>query len=372
MNKFKNVLVYFPSIENGGMEKNLLNMFNFISNNDLTKIYLLTNFIDKKIKKKISNKIKVINYGSSMKILNNRYLISFVSFFYFFSILKKKFLSKNTLIFSAQNSIASILLSKILNFKILIRNGNHPIGSLVYSENKIFSLISFILKLLFYNFADKIICNSKQSSDFFKNFIFPKSKVKHIGNSTILSKSTFKKNKKNFIITAGRLSKQKDIQTLIKAFHLFSNYKKNFKLIILGEGKQKTKLLKLCYNLNISKKVLFKNFVKNPDKLISSSKIYVCSSLYEGLPNAIIEALNLGTPVISSDCKSGPSEILKNGKYGYLFPIGNYKALSQKLLFICKNYQEAVLKTKKGQKSLNSYKVGNVSYLYMNEMNKLF
>ena len=59
---------------------------------------------------------------------------------------------------------------------------------------------------------------------------------------------------------------------------------------------------------------MFKNFVKNPNKLISLSKVYVCSSLYEGLPNSIIEALNLGTPIISSDCKSGPKEILKNGK----------------------------------------------------------
>ena len=84
MKKFKNVLVYFPSIENGGMEKNLFNMFNYISNNNLAKIYLLTNFIEKNIKKKISKKIKIIKYGSSISILNNRYLISFVSFFYFF------------------------------------------------------------------------------------------------------------------------------------------------------------------------------------------------------------------------------------------------------------------------------------------------
>ena len=62
MKKMKNVLIYFPSIENGGMEKNLFNMFNFISNKNLLKVYLLTNFIDKNIKKKISKKIKIIKY----------------------------------------------------------------------------------------------------------------------------------------------------------------------------------------------------------------------------------------------------------------------------------------------------------------------
>ena len=304
--------------------------------------------------------------------MNNRYLISFISFFYFFFILKKKFFSKNTLIFSAQNSIASIFLSKILNYKILVRNGNHPVGSLIYSENKFFSFISFFLKLFFYNFANKIICNSNQSSDFFKNFIFSKSKIKFIANSTISHKSSISKKRKNFIITAGRLSKQKDIQTLIKAFYLFQKKKRDYKLIIMGEGKLKIKLLELCNNLKISNKVIFKNFVKNPNKLISLSKVYVCSSLYEGLPNSIIEALNLGTPIISSDCKSGPKEILKNGKYGYLFPTGNYNDLFKKLIYVCNNYQEAILKTKKGQKSLERYKVNNVSHQYIKEMNKLF
>ena len=372
MNKFKNVLLYFPSIENGGMEKNLFNMFNFISDKRLMNVYILTNFIEKKIKKKISKKIKIIHYNSKKKILNNRYLISFVSFLYFYSVLKKKFSSKNSLIFSAQNSSISILLSKTLNYKILVRNGNHPLGSLIYSENKILSFLSFIFKLFFYNFTDKVICNSKQSTNFLKNFIFPRSKVKYIGNSTLLIRNNLKIKRNNYIITAGRLSKQKNLQTLIKAFYLFSKIKKNFKLIILGEGKQKTKLQKLCHNLKISQKVLFKNFVNNPNKFILSSKIYVCSSLYEGLPSSIIEALNLGTPVISSDCKSGPKEILKNEKYGYLFPVKDYNALSKKLLYVCNNYHKAIIKTKKGQKSLKSFQVDNVSDLYMKEMNKLF
>ena len=295
-----------------------------------------------------------------------------MSFFYFFFFLKKRFFFRNTLIFSAQNSIASILLSKVLNYKILVRNGNHPLGSLIYSENKFFSLISFFLKLIVYNFSNKIICNSNQSTEFFKKFIFPKSKVKFIANSTISSKSEISKTRENFIITAGRLSKQKDIQTLIKAFHLFSKKKTNYKLIIMGEGKLKVKLLELCNKLKIFKKVIFKNFVKNPKKLISLSKVYVCTSLYEGLPNSIIEALNFGTPVISSDCKSGPKEILKNGEYGYLFPIRNYHVLYRKLIYVCDNYDKAISKTKKGQKSLDRFKVNKVSHQYIKEINKLF
>ena len=103
----------------------------------------------------------------------------------------------------------------------MVRNGNHPVGSLIYSENKFLSLISFFLKLFFYNFANKIICNSNQSSDFFKNLYFKiKSKIYQI--QQFLAEVQLVKKGKNFIITAGRLSKQKDIQTLIKAFHLFS------------------------------------------------------------------------------------------------------------------------------------------------------
>ena len=80
----------------------------------------------------------------------------------------------------------------------------------------------------------------------------------------------------------------------------------------------------------------------------------------------------MGTPVISSDCKSGPKEILKNGKYGYLFPIRNYYVLYKKLTYVCNNYHKAILKTKKGQKSLERFKVNIVSHQYIKEMYKLF
>ena len=102
MKKLKNVLVYFPSIENGGMEKNLFNMLNFISNKNLIKFYLFKNFVNKNIKKKISKKIRIIKYGSSINVLNNRYLISFVSFFYFFLFLKKNFFKKYLSLFCSK------------------------------------------------------------------------------------------------------------------------------------------------------------------------------------------------------------------------------------------------------------------------------
>ena len=75
--------------------------------------------------------------------------------------------------------------------------------------------------------------------------------------------------------------------------------------------------------------------------ILSNSKIYVCTSLYEGLPSSLIEALSVGTPIISTDCSSGPNEILENGKFGYLFKIKDHQRLAFLMNYVVKNYPEA-------------------------------
>ena len=372
MNKFKEIILYFPSLENGGMEKNLLNMFNYLAETKKIKITLFCIHINRNIKKQISTKINIIKYNTKKKFFLKRFLISIISFSFFYKILKKNYSTKNTIIFSAQNSVLCIVLANILNFKIIIRNGNHPWSSMLYSDHTIMNFLSFILRLIFYNYADKIICNSIKSTIFFKNILFIKSSILCIPNSVNLKKFKDTKKRDNYIVSAGRLTKQKNFETLIKAFSLFANKYDNYKLLILGEGNKKKKLINLATKLNIKKKVIFKNFVKDPSKIFIKSKIYVCSSLYEGLPSSLIESLNTFTPVISTNCLSGPSQILKNGNYGYLYPIKNYLRLSKLMEYVVNNYHEAKRKTIKGQKSLSQYDVKYISMKYLKEINSLF
>ena len=372
MNKFKEIIIYFPSIESGGMEKNLLNMFNYIVEKKKIKVTLFCIYINNNIKKNISKKINIIQYKTKKKFFLNRFLISIISFIFFYKKLRKNYTTKNTVIFSAQNSIFSIILANILSFKIIIINGNHPWSALIHSENLILNSFSFVLRFIFYNFSDKIICNSEKSSTFFKYLLFNKSKVSCIGNSINFKKFKNIKKRNNYIVSAGRLTKQKNFETLIKAFNLFSQKYSNYKLLILGEGKEKQKLINLTEKYNIKKKVIFKNFVKNPSKIFVNSKIYVCSSLYEGLPSSLIESLNTYTPVISTNCLSGPSEILKNGNYGYLFPIKDYLRLNKLMNYVVNNYNQAKRKTIKGHNSLSKYNVKIVTSKYLNEINNLF
>ena len=124
---------------------------------------------------------------------------------------------------------------------------------------------------------------------------------------------------------------KKDFPTLIKAFKEV-NKVYNCKLFIIGEGSERTKLNNLIEKLKLQGKVFMLGFKKNPFKYLKQSDVFVLSSKYEGLPNSLIQALLLGVPCISTDCKSGPREILNNGEFGQLVEVGNYHQISEAII----------------------------------------
>lgn len=117
------------------------------------------------------------------------------------------------------------------------------------------------------------------------------------------------------IITAGRLNKQKGHWHLIRAFSKVKEAIPDAKLVILGEGDLESYLKKLASDLNIIEDVHFLGFQKNPFKYIARSKVFAMASFHEGFPNALAEAMACGVPVMSSDCKSGPREILAPSEF---------------------------------------------------------
>ena len=126
------------------------------------------------------------------------------------------------------------------------------------------------------------------------------------------------------------------------------------KLILIGSGNEKKKLNKLSKNLKIFNKIKIIKY-QNPEKLIKSSKIFVLNSLWEGLPNILIETQMLKTPIIATNCESGPKEILMNGKIGYLTPVNNSKKLALKIINIFKNYKQAQYKANLALKYLKRF-----------------
>jgi len=133
------------------------------------------------------------------------------------------------------------------------------------------------------------------------------------------------------ILGAGRLTRQKDFATLIRAFARVRAVIDS-KLVIIGEGRSRPALEKLAADLGVAEAVSMPGHVANPYAYMARSSLFVLSSAWEGSPNVLTEALALGTPVVSTDCPSGPREILRDGCYGPLVPVGDVERLADAML----------------------------------------
>jgi glycosyltransferase involved in cell wall biosynthesis len=129
------------------------------------------------------------------------------------------------------------------------------------------------------------------------------------------------------IIGSGRLEDQKDFGTLLRAFAEL-RINREARLVILGQGSQEMALRRLARDLGVSEHVAFPGFVTNPWAYVGRARVFALSSLHEGLGNVLIEAMACGTPVVSTDCPSGPSEIMEAGRYGPLIPTADPSALA--------------------------------------------
>ena len=133
------------------------------------------------------------------------------------------------------------------------------------------------------------------------------------------------------ILGVGRLVPAKDFSTLVKAFARIHSIRPA-RLVILGEGRERQRLESLATQLGITSDFLLPGFETNPYAYMSRSTVFVLSSLLEGLPNALIEALACGCPVVSTNCRSGPQEILADGDFGALVPVGDDHAMADAIL----------------------------------------
>jgi glycosyltransferase involved in cell wall biosynthesis len=169
-------------------------------------------------------------------------------------------------------------------------------------------------------------------------------------------RETFRGLRKKKIVSAGRLTSQKNFALLIEGFAKIANKHPDYKLVIYGDGPQKGKLQRLTKDLGISEKVEFPGYVNDFGDYIIDASLFVMSSNFEGMPNALMEAMALGLPCISTDCPSGgPKFLIKNGINGFLIPVGDVDKLA--------NIIDLVLSDKK-----LSQKVGENAYSILEEL----
>lgn len=133
------------------------------------------------------------------------------------------------------------------------------------------------------------------------------------------------------VLGVGRLTRQKDFPTLILAFARVAR-RRDARLLILGEGEERPRLEALVRALDLDGRVELPGYVDNPFPFMARAAVLVLSSAWEGLPGVIVQALALGTPVIATDCESGPREALDGGRFGLLVPVGDDAAIARGLL----------------------------------------
>lgn len=134
-----------------------------------------------------------------------------------------------------------------------------------------------------------------------------------------------------WLVSVGRLTGQKDIPTTLRALAKIRQFDDRARLMVLGEGLDESRLKRLASQLGVDHAVEWRGWIR-PYPVMGSADVFVLSSRYEGFANVIVEALACGLPVVSTDCDSGPREILEDGEYGILVPVGDSDALAAAIL----------------------------------------
>ena len=329
----KKILFYHPVFSDGGAEKT-----NLLISEELSKKYeiiYISNFFSNKFDKEIKKiGIKKIQINANRTI---------TSFFEISKIIKEL---KPDVIFSIQTH-ASVL---ILLINLLVYNNSlniiccERLSPESYKLNFKGRLILLLAKLLYKN-AKAIICNSKELSNEIKNisnsknitFIYNpilKNNLKKLAKVSKINEKPFINQNKKIIISIGRFDETKNQLMLLKALKYVKRSEK-LSVVLIGEGYKKKDLISFSKTNKFRNNLHFFGFRKNLYPYLAKSNLLVHTSNYEGLPNVLIEAMSLNVPIISTNCPSGPKEILLNGKAGFLVERNDYKSLSNKInLFI--------------------------------------
>ncbi|ATU08257.1 glycosyltransferase [Methanohalophilus portucalensis] len=316
----KNVAILIHSLSNGGAERAVSNLLQNIQDIDKKYLFVYTNKVEYDIKAEIIDlDIKQLN-SSKVSIMNifKKILILFRAV-YKLKKYKRKYNIGTTISFLQDPNILNVLSRK--NDKIILSARVYRSKAKRTTKDKIYDT----LIRLFYNKADLIIAVSEGIKiELMDNYGIKEEKIKVIYNlveknkiNNLLDDEIEDEFKHIFanpvIINVGRLNHQKGQWHLIRSFSMVKKEVRNAKLVILGRGPYEHNLKELSKKLSLEDDIFFLGFQPNPFKFINKSKIFAFSSLYEGFSNALLESMACGVPVISTDCKTGPRELIVDG-----------------------------------------------------------
>lgn len=255
--------------------------------------------------------------------------------------------------FLTTSNILSIIASKYLRIPVIVSERNNP-----YLEDGLVPRFWRIIRSRVYPFADFLVVQTETIKNYYRGKL-KENKLKIIPNPI---NPDFKRNtvinRKNIILTVGRLADQKRQDLLIQAF---ANIRPvDWELHIIGEGENRPLLENLINELKLDQQVKLIGQTKNVQEHYETAKIFAFTSKYEGFPNALLEAMYFGMACVSTDCPSGPSSLIENGTNGFLIPVDDQMALEERLSALVSNEKEIENIGKAAEISTDRFAIGKI------------
>lgn len=250
----------------------------------------------------------------------------------------KLYKPKKILTFNHQLAVLLILMRYFLNYDLKIISRNINTLSAKRKDNSVWHkyIVETFVKL-FYSKVDYLIAQSNEmANDLIANYGFNNQKIEVIHNpisrhveETSLVHSEFRKDRS--ILCVGRLEKQKAFHYAIEAFSIIADEFPKHRLKIVGQGSLQSELQEFAKKYHVYGRVDFEGYQINIIPYYLKADCTLLTSIYEGFPNVLLESVTLGTPIVAFNCPSGPSEIIKEGKNGYLVDYLNLISLTEAL-----------------------------------------
>jgi len=328
----KHVAIFLPSLIGGGAERIMVNLATGLVEQGVKVDLVLAN-AEGPYLADVDSRVRIINLRARRVLTSLPGLVSYLR--------REKPIS---ILSSMEHvNIIAIWATRLAMVKTRIVVTVHIALSQSLNKSSFRGRFFCALIRLFYPLADNVVVVSKAARDDFLQTTGLDPKLVSVIYNPVITSELYKKKNETIdhpwfstgeppvILGVGRLSKQKDFPNLIHAFALVRK-RQNARLVIIGEGNERPNLEKLIDELGIKSDVDLHGFVENSYAYMARSAVFVLSSAYEGLPTVLIESLAVGIPVVSTDCPSGPMEILNGGKYGKLVPMNDSNALAKGIL----------------------------------------
>lgn len=315
----KNILFTIYSLRGGGAERILTTLANHLADNNFN-VTILT-ICKTNSAYEISTNIRIVELGLDSKKTGS--LFSINNFFYRIKAVYHKYVEIKPdlcISFMTETNIISIICSKIIKIPVIISERTNPY------KHKISFFYTFLRKVL-YKYANSVIVQTESVSKYYKL-----NNINIIPNFIIINHfNPLNTERDNTILSVGRLSEEKGHSMLLEAYALSNAIKFGWKLKIVGTGPLIGYLLAKSKELKIDDNVKFEGKSSNVYAHLIKAGIFVLPSTYEGFPNALMEALAIGVPSISTDCDFGPSELIQDGLNGMLVKVGDVNELKDRI-----------------------------------------